>query len=126
MTKLGRLTYVKLTKHVTGRQGHLRQILRVPSRQDDASIFRIVLDLVNAIGKLVHTFSRVIRVHVDIVRAKMTPLKTVHRSQIANLPVLQVQSVEKLTRAIAIPNVYILGRQIVGIRVPLYKKNDRF
>ena len=37
----------ELTEHVAGRQGHLAEVRRVPSRQDDASVVGLVLDLVD-------------------------------------------------------------------------------
>ena len=37
----------ELAEHMAGRQGHLAEVRRIPSRQDDASIVGLVLDLVD-------------------------------------------------------------------------------
>jgi hypothetical protein len=76
-------TYIELAEHVTRRKCHLSQIRRIPSRQDDAAILRIVLDLVNALRQLVHALPSVVGVHVHVFRAKVTPLEPVHGAKIA-------------------------------------------
>lgn len=111
---------------MAGRQGHERKIRRVPRRHDDSSIFRIVLDLVNTVGQLINALSSVVRVHVHVVRSKVAPLKAVHGSKVANLAMRQAALVEKLARTIAVPNVYILFRKIVGIGVSLLWLMERY
>jgi hypothetical protein len=75
--------YIELAEHVARRKCHLSQIRGIPSRQDDAAILWIVLDLVNALRQLVHALPGVVGVHVHVFRAKVTPLEPVHGAKIA-------------------------------------------
>lgn len=115
-------TYIKLTKHVTGRKSHFVQIAWIPGTHDDASIFRIVLNLVNAFHELIDTLSSVIRVHIDILGTKVAPLKSIDRSQVTHLAMRQATLVKEFTRAITIPNVNVLFRKIVAIGISLETK----
>mmetsp|Transcript_48018 Transcript_48018/g.102108 ORF Transcript_48018/g.102108 Transcript_48018/m.102108 type:complete len:208 (-) Transcript_48018:1159-1782(-) len=101
---------VKLAKHVTGRQGHLVQIARVPRAHHNPPILGIVLDLLDAVRQLVHPLARIIRMHVRVLRPEVPPLKPVHRAQVALLPVLQPPRVEELAGAVPVPDVNVLLR----------------
>lgn len=112
-------TYVELTKHVTGRKRHIVQVCRIPSRHDDTSIFWIVFNFVNAFCQLVHTLPRVVGMHIHVVRPKVTPLKAIDWTEVAHLTMLQAAGVQELARAVAVPNVNVFGRQLIGIGAPL-------
>lgn len=114
-------TYIKLAKHVARRQRHFPQIGRVPGRHDNASIFGIVFDLVNALRKLINPLARVIRVHINVFRSEMTPLETVDWTQITYFAVFQATRIEKLARSVSVPNMNIFRGQVVRVRVTLYK-----
>ena len=79
--------HVELTKHVTRRQGHLIQIGRIPRRHDDTAIFRVVNNFANAFSQLIDALTGIIRVHILVLGAEMTPLKAVDGSQIHFFPV---------------------------------------
>ena len=76
-------------------------------------------NLVNALGQLVDTLTSIVGVHVLVFCAEVTPLEAVDGSQISHVPIRQSSLVQKLSRAIAIPNMNVLGRQIIGIGVAL-------
>lgn len=119
------MTYIELAKHVTGRERHQVQIGGIPRRHDNASIFRVVLDLVDAVAKLIDTLSGIVGMHIDIGGAKVAPLKAIDGSQVTHLAMGQATLIEKLSRAVAVPNVDVLGSQQIGIRASLvfsYKK----
>jgi hypothetical protein len=109
---------------VTGRQSHFIQVCWIPGTHNDAPIFRIVLNLVNAFHELIDTLSSVIRVHIHVLGTKVPPLKSVHRSQVTDLAMRQATLVQKFTRAVAIPNVNILFRKIIAIGVSLTRKKE--
>jgi len=73
-------TYIELTKHVAGRQGHFVQVCWIPGTHNDTTIFRTILDLLNAFSQLVDALSRVVSVHVNVFGTKVPPLKAVHGS----------------------------------------------
>ena len=112
-------TYIKLAEHMTRRQCHETQVGRVPSRHDNSPVCWIVFDLINALGQLIDAFAVVVGMHVFVLGTKVAPLKTVDRPEVANLAVSQSSLVEKLARTIPIPDVNVLGRQLVGIGIPL-------
>ena len=89
--------YIELAKHVTGRQGHFAEIGWIPGRHNDATVFRVVLDLVNALGELINTLTCVVGVHVNVLSPKVTPLKAIDRSQIPGFSIIQAPRVQKLT-----------------------------
>lgn len=92
-----RRTYVKLTKHVAGRERHEFEISRIPGRQDNTSVLGIVLDLVDAFGQLIHALSGIIVVHGPVGGTEMAPLEAVDGSQIAHFSMPQSPTVEKVT-----------------------------
>ena len=49
----------------------------------------------------------------------MTPLKAIDGTQVAHFAVTQAALIQKFARAIAIPNVNILGGQVIGTGVAL-------
>ena len=104
---------------MTWRQSHFVQVGWIPSTHDDTTVLGIVLNLFNAFGKLVDALTRVVSVHVDILGAKVSPLKSVDWSQVTNLTMRQAPLVEKLARTISIPDMNILGSKIIAIGVSL-------
>lgn len=103
---LSRKRNIKLRKHMTRRQNHQLQILRIPRRKNHPTIIRIRAQLVYNIGNLINALSRIIGLRIFIFRAEMAPLETVDGAQVANFTVSQTQIVEEFARAIAIPDLY--------------------
>ena len=110
---------VELTEHVARWECHQVQIGRIPRRQDNAAIFRIVLNFVNAFAQLIHPLTGVVGVHINILGTKVAPLEPVHWPQVAHLPVRQAATVEEFARPVPVPNVHTLVRQQVGIGAAL-------
>lgn len=90
---------VELAKHMTGRQGHLREVCRnsyspldrlnldkltcgIPGTHDDSTISWVFLDLSNDLFELVDTLALVIGVAILIFRAEMAPLKAINGAKI--------------------------------------------
>lgn len=63
--------------------------LRIPGTHNDASICRIVLDLIYDLAQLVHTFARVVCIACCVFCAKVAPLEAVHWPKVACSPVAQ-------------------------------------
>jgi hypothetical protein len=103
---LSRKRDIKLRKHMTGRQNHQFQILRIPRRKNHPTIIRIRAQLVYNIGNLINALSRIIGLRILIFRAEMAPLETVDGTQVANFTVSQTQIVEEFAGTIAIPDLY--------------------
>lgn len=103
-------------------QRHFIEIGRVPRRHDNASVFRSVLDLFDAFRQLIHALSGVVGMHVHVLGSKVAPLKAVDGSQIAHFSMRKTLRIEEFSRTIAIPNINVLGRQIVRIGIPLGTK----
>mmetsp|Transcript_9146 Transcript_9146/g.19000 ORF Transcript_9146/g.19000 Transcript_9146/m.19000 type:complete len:214 (+) Transcript_9146:89-730(+) len=78
---------VELAQQMAGRQCHLVQRRRIPGAQENSAVFWIVLDLVDALGKLVNTLPGVVGVHVLVFRSKMAPLEPIDGSKVTFLPV---------------------------------------
>lgn len=55
--------------------------------------------------QLVDALARVIRLGIDVLGAKVPPLKPVNGAQVADLAVRQTQVVEELARAVAVPDL---------------------
>mmetsp|Transcript_2869 Transcript_2869/g.6583 ORF Transcript_2869/g.6583 Transcript_2869/m.6583 type:complete len:296 (-) Transcript_2869:912-1799(-) len=117
---------VKLAEHVTGRQGHLVEISWVPGRHDDAAVLGVVLDLINALGKLVDALSGVIGVHRFVLGPKVTPLEAIDRPEVTDLAVAETTVVEEFAAAIAVPDVDILGGKVIGIGIARDEPNKLF
>lgn len=62
--------------------------------------------------------------HVNVLGSKVPPLKAIDGSQVTHLAVRQATLIEKLARAIAVPNVNVLGGQDIGIGVTLQDTNE--
>lgn len=97
---------------------------RVPCGQDDATIGRVVLDLVDALAQLIDTLACVIGVHIHVLGAKVSPLESVHRSQVALGAVGETYGVEELAGSVAVPDLDALGAQLVGVGAALYKPQE--
>lgn len=96
---------VELGKHVAGWEDHLFQIGGIPGGKDQTTIVWVGAQLVNNLGELVDSLACVVRLGVDILGAKVPPLEAVHRTEVADLAVVEAEVVEELARAIAIPNL---------------------
>ena len=108
---------VELREHVTGREGHFRQIRRVPGGEDDPAIVGVVFEFVNHFRELIDALAGVICMTVFIRSAEVSPLKAIHRPQIPFLPPLQSHGIQITPRSIAVPDPHILVLQRLGIRV---------
>ena len=86
-------------------QGHLLQVRRVPRRQDDPPVIGVVLELVDDLGQLVDALPRVVRLRIDVLGAKVPPLKAVDGAQVADLAVGEADAVQELARPVAIPDL---------------------
>lgn len=71
-----------LAEEVAGRQGHVGEGGRVPCGQHVAPVVRLGLDARDELLQLVHALAAVVRVHVGVLCAKVTPLEAVHWTQI--------------------------------------------
>lgn len=87
------------------RQGHDLEVLGVPGAQNDPPVVRVRLELVDHLRELVDALARVVRLGVDILGAKVPPLEPIDGAQVAHLAVRQPHAVEKLARAIAVPDL---------------------
>mmetsp|Transcript_17418 Transcript_17418/g.53327 ORF Transcript_17418/g.53327 Transcript_17418/m.53327 type:complete len:293 (-) Transcript_17418:581-1459(-) len=111
--------HIELRHHVARRQCHLVQVARVPGREDVASALRVGLEVVDDAGELVDAVPGVVRVHVAVLRAKVAPLETVDRTKVAHLAVLEAALIQELARAVAVPDVHVLRRELVGVGATL-------
>lgn len=106
---------VELTKHVAGGEGHDVQIGRVPGGHDDAAVFGVVLDFVNAFRELVDALAGVVGVHVLVFGAEVAPLEAVDGAEVADVAVLEAAAVEEFSGSVAVPDVNVFGGQFVGV-----------
>lgn len=53
--------------------------------------------------------------HVCVLRPKVPPLETVHRSQVALFSVCEPEIVQELPRSIGIPNLHAFLRKLLSI-----------
>lgn len=80
----------------------------VPSAEDDPAVRRVVLDLVDAVGELIHALALVVGLAVDILCAEVSPLEAVHRAEVAFFAMRETSRVEEGPRAVAVPDVNVL------------------
>ncbi|KAI3477909.1 hypothetical protein L1887_60216 [Cichorium endivia] len=97
------------------RQRHELEVARIPRAEEDASVGRIVFDLVDHLAQLVHPLPRIVGIAVLVLGAKVTPLEAVHGAEIALATMLQAARIQKLARAVAVPNVHALVREQLGV-----------
>ncbi|KAI6770433.1 hypothetical protein HG530_005062 [Fusarium avenaceum] len=71
------------------------------------------------LGKLVYSLACVIRLGIDILGTKVSPLETIHRAQIANFTMVQSEVVKELAGAIAVPDLNTGFAEAVGRCVAL-------
>ena len=87
----------------------------IPRTEQQTAIARIRLDLLNQSGQLIDALPSVVRVTVHVFGAKVPPLKAVDRTEIALLPTLETVQLEKLQRAVRIPDVHTLLGQLLAV-----------
>ena len=104
--RLLRKTNVKLTEHMTRRQCHLSQIRRIPRTQNNPSVIRFVFQFIYDFRQLINTLARIIRLGIYVLRAKMSPLEAIDRSQIPLFTVRKADAVEVFAGAISVPDFY--------------------
>mmetsp|Transcript_59988 Transcript_59988/g.173730 ORF Transcript_59988/g.173730 Transcript_59988/m.173730 type:complete len:452 (+) Transcript_59988:330-1685(+) len=115
---------VELAEHVARRQRHLPKVRRVPRGQQNSPVRRVFLDLADALRELIDALAGVVRVHVDILGAKVPPLKAIHRAQVHLLAVRQATLVEELPRAIPVPDVDALVSEVLCVRVSPHEPQE--
>mmetsp|Transcript_41303 Transcript_41303/g.86485 ORF Transcript_41303/g.86485 Transcript_41303/m.86485 type:complete len:396 (-) Transcript_41303:583-1770(-) len=111
------IRHIELREHVARRQRHLRDVLRVPRGEDDATVVRLVLDRIDHLLDLVDALPRVVVVHRFVLGAEMPPLPAVDWAQVADLPVRESDRVEVVARRVAVPDLDLLVLQRLGARV---------
>ena len=62
-----------------------------------------MLELVDDIGELIDSLAGVVRLGVDVVRAKVAPLEAVHGTEVAYLTVREAEAVEEFAGAVCRP-----------------------
>mmetsp|Transcript_6937 Transcript_6937/g.11704 ORF Transcript_6937/g.11704 Transcript_6937/m.11704 type:complete len:221 (+) Transcript_6937:67-729(+) len=87
---------VELAKHVTRWQRHQLQVSWVPSTHHNPPVLGVVDNLINAISQLIHTLSSIVSMHIFVLGTKMTPLESIHRSQITLFTMLQATRIKEL------------------------------
>lgn len=90
---------------MAGWQDHLLEVGRVPGCEDEAAVVGVRPQLMDEFGNLVDTLSSVVRLGVNILGAKVSPLETVDRTKVTLLTVSQAEVVEELAGAISIPDL---------------------
>lgn len=97
--------YVELGKHVAGRQSHALKVLWVPRAEDHSAVVGAVAQLVDDFGQLVDALAGVVCLSIDVLCAKVPPLKPVDGAQVADVAVGQADAVEELAGAVAVPDL---------------------
>jgi hypothetical protein len=77
-----------------------------------------VLDLLNTLLQLIDALPGVVFIRIDILCSKVSPLESIHRTEIALPAVLQPARVEERTRAIAIPDAHALSGEEGAVGAP--------
>jgi hypothetical protein len=77
-----------------------------------------VLDLLDTLLQLIDALPGVVFICIDILSSKVSPLKSIHRTKIALLAVLQPARVKERTRAVAIPDAHALGGEESAVGAP--------
>ena len=95
----------ELGQHVAGRQRHLLQIRRIPGGEDDSAAIGVGFDLMDDFHQLIDALVGIIRVAVFVLRAEMTPLEPVNRTQIAFCVILESDAVQIAARAVPLPDI---------------------
>lgn len=106
---------VELHQAVTRWQCHFTNLRWIPRCHDNATIFRLVLDTLNDILQLINALSSVVVLACLVLSAKVSPLKSIDRTEITNFTCLKSSCVEKFTCAVAVPNANVLLLQQLGI-----------
>lgn len=89
----------------------------VPGAHDDASVGGVVFDFVNDLCKLIDTLTGIVGVTVLVLGAKVPPLESIDRTEIADFAVREADLVEVFARAIALPDVDALFREVETVGV---------
>lgn len=95
---------VELGKHMTRRQRHLAQILRVPRTQDNPAVIGPMLQFRYHLRQLIHPLPRIIRLGVHILGPEMAPLEAVDGTEVADRAVGETDAVEVFAAAVAVPD----------------------
>lgn len=75
----------------------------VPSAQDDTTISRVLLDLLDTLSKLVNSLTRIVLLAIHVFCSKVPPLKAIHGPQVALASMSQPTAFQERFRAIPIP-----------------------
>ncbi|KAJ6264719.1 tRNA modification GTPase [Drechslerella dactyloides] len=97
--------HVELREHVAGRKRHLLEVCDVPRAEDDASVVRIVLELVDHFGELVDALAGVVGVSALVFGAEVAPLEAVDGAEVAFRPFGEADGVEIRSGAVAVPDL---------------------
>lgn len=128
--------HVKLDKTMARRQDHLRNVHGVPCGHHDAPVVWRFANTRNALGQLIDALAWTRENKENVIDAKwldysthtcvgvgtgfvrgtvVTPLKTVHRTQITRASAGESTAVEKFAARVAIPYVHVATLQFGGI-----------
>lgn len=99
-------TNVELRKHVTRRKRHLLDIRWIPRTQNNPSIIRFILELIDDFSELVDALACVVFRMSLVFCAEMPPLETVDGAEFAFFVVRETDAVEVGAAAVSIPNLY--------------------
>ena len=99
------VVYVKLVRHVTRWEGHLRLHGWIPPAQKNTPRRRVGLDEVDDMLDLIHAFAAVIRMTVRVLGTEMPPLEAVDRA-----------GVEPPVSRVAVPNVVVMLVELLHVR----------
>jgi hypothetical protein len=90
---------------VARREDHARHVGWVPGAEDEAAVVRVRAQRVHDARELVDALAGVVCLGVDVLCAKMPPLKAVDGAEVALLAICQAEAVEELARAVAVPDL---------------------
>ena len=90
---------------MTRRQGHLLQCGGVPRAYDQTAVCGVRFDGFDDGLQLVVAFAGVVCMYVNVLCAKVPPLESVDRPQIALLSVRESDAVQVFARAVAVPDM---------------------
>ena len=100
-----RIADEELRKHVTRRQGHFRQVCRVPGAEDDPTVVGSVFELVDHSRKLVDASASIALLSTEILCAEMSPLEAIDGSEVAFGTMRESDAVEVGAGTIAVPDL---------------------
>ena len=77
----------------------------VPRAENDAAVGGVLLDFADALRELVDALPSIVCVAVRVLRAKVSPLESVHRTQVTLSPVSQPPLLQELLAPVSIPDL---------------------